>query len=142
MRLSVFIPQLSPQLLIDLKKIYQAHLPEKQLSSCSLVDRLIENESVQFFVTKFNDRHLGAVNTKTTDNKAVLSMLCIREVTRRRGIAKNLLKEVEKHLAGQRVQVISMSLNDFSVNEQAGISAFMLASNYQLKGSNFIKELK
>ena len=141
MRLSVFIPQLTPQLLIDFKKLYQGHLPDTELSDKSLVDNLIENKNLQLFVTKFNDRHLGAVKVELQENNAVLSGLCIREVTRRRGIAKNLLREIEKHLVTQKIQNITMALNAFCEGEKQGVTAFMLASNYQLKNDIFIKQL-
>lgn len=141
MRLSVFIPQLTPQLLIDLKKLYQGHLSDVELSDKSLVDNLIENKNLQFFVTKFNDRHLGAVKVALQENNAVLSGLCIREVTRRRGIAKNLLKEVEKHLVTQKAQNVTMALSEFCEEEKQGVTAFMLASNYQLENNLFIKQL-
>ena len=141
MRLSVFIPQLTPQLLIDLKKLYQDHLPESELSNSSLTDNLIENKEIQLFVTKFNDRHLGAVKVELQENNAVLSGLCIREVTRRRGIAKNLLREVEKHLVTQKAQNITMALSEFCEEEKQGVTAFMLASNYQLENNMFIKQL-
>ena len=141
MRLSVFIPQLTPQLLIDLKKLYQDHLPESKLSNSSLTDNLIENKEIQLFVTKFNDRHLGAVKVELQENNAVLSGLCIREVTRRRGIAKNLLREVEKHLVTQKAQNVTMALTEFCEEEKQGVTAFMLASNYQLENNMFIKQL-
>ena len=94
MRLSVFTPENSQQLLIDLKKLYQNYLTEEQLTNESL-QAMIEDQQNEMFVTLFNARHLGAVLVKVTGNEALLSLLCIRDITRRRGVGKNLLKEVE-----------------------------------------------
>ena len=59
MRLSVFSPESSSQLLIDLSKIYQNYFTDDQLATESL-QTLIENEHSQLYVTMFNERHLGA----------------------------------------------------------------------------------
>ena len=141
MRLSVFIPQATPQLFIDLKKIYQDHLCDNQLTDEALRNDFIEKMENKLFVTMFNERHLGAVVVSVIDEVAELSMLSIREVTRRRGIAKNLLKEVEKHLIAENVKTITLDTNNFSEKEVQGLCAFMLANNYQRKDNCFIKAL-
>lgn len=141
MRLSVFIPQATPQLFTDLKKIYQDHLADNQLTDKVLLSNFIENAEKKLFVTMFNERHLGSVMVSVTNDVAELSMLSIREVTRRRGIAKNLLKEVEKHLISECVKTITLDLNNISDKEAQGLCAFMLKNNYQRKDNCFIKGL-
>jgi len=140
MRLSVFSPESSSQLLIDLAKIYQNCFNEKQLSSESL-QALIEDEQAQFYVTRFNGRHLGALQVHRTGNQAQLSLFTVRDVTRRRGVAKNLLSEVEKQLKSQGVLQVSMHLDEIKEEEKNGVRLFMQAAGYQLIGTVFTKTL-
>ncbi|WP_019615465.1 aspartate 1-decarboxylase autocleavage activator PanM [Psychromonas ossibalaenae] len=140
MRLSVFSPESSTQLLIDLAKIYQGYFPPEQLTQESL-QALIENEQTQFYVTLFNERHLGALQIQVTEHQAQLSLLSVRDLTRRRGIAKNLLREVEKQLKSEQVSMISMSLKEIPEAEKQGLTLFMQAVGYQLSDSVFTKTL-
>ncbi len=140
MRLSVFSPESSTQLLIDLAKIYQDYFPPEQLTHESL-QALIENEQAQFYVTLFNERHLGALQVQITEHQALLSLLSVRDLTRRRGIAKNLLREVEKQLKSELVTMLKMSLNDIPEEEKEGLTLFMQAAGYQLAEGIFTKSL-
>ncbi|MFT6986510.1 MAG: ribosomal protein S18 acetylase RimI-like enzyme [Psychromonas sp.] len=140
MRLSVFSPENSSQLLIDLGKIYQNYFTANQLSPKSL-QALIENEQAQLYVTRFNDRHLGALQVRTTGTQAQLSLLAVRDITRRRGVAKNLLSEVEKQLKSQGVVQVTMRSDEIKEEEKKGLSLFMQASGYQLIGTVFTKRL-
>lgn len=141
MRLSVFSPEHSTQLLIDLQKLYQGYLSPEQLTTESL-QALIEDQQTQLFVTLFNARHLGAVRVNTTEQEARLSLLCVRDLTRRRGIAKNLLREVEKLLKNQNIAVVKMYLNEFSEKEKEGVTLFMQACGYSLTDGLFSKNLE
>ncbi|MEH6452953.1 MAG: aspartate 1-decarboxylase autocleavage activator PanM [Psychromonas sp.] len=140
MRLSVYTPENSQQLLIDLKKLYQNYLSEDQLTDTAL-QSWIESEQSEVFITLFNARHLGAVQVVIEENEAVLSRLCVRDITRRRGVAKNLLKEVEGQLSERRVTLSKMFIDDISEQEKAGLSLFMGACGYQLIEGVFTKEL-
>jgi GNAT superfamily N-acetyltransferase len=140
MRLSVFLPEYSTQLFIDLSKLYHNYFSPEQLTTQSL-QALIEDQQSQLFVTLFNARHLGALRAHTTGQEATLSLLCVRDLTRRRGIAKNLLKEVEKHLKNKNIAVVKMRLNEFSVQEKEGVTLFMLACGYSLADVLFSKNL-
>lgn len=140
MRLSVFSPESSSQLFIDLSKIYQNYFTEEQLTTESL-QTLIENEHAQFYVTMFNERHLGAIQVTVIEDQAQLKLLAVRDITRRRGVATNLLKEVEKQLKMEGVSEAKMDLKDIKEEEKNGLSLFMQASGYQLSEGVFSKDL-
>jgi len=140
MRLSVFTPENSLQLVIDLKKLYQHYLDDEQLTTESL-QAMIEDQQNDMFVTLFNARHLGAVQVKVTGEEGVLSRLCVRDITRRRGVGKNLLKEVEHQLANRQLTVLKMYLNDIQEQEKAGLCLFMADCGYQLIEGVFSKEI-
>jgi len=140
MRLAVFSPEISPQLLIDLGKIYQHYFTEDQLCT-EYLQCLIEDGSQQLYVTRFNGRHLGALQVQVTDHQAQLSLLTVRDITRRRGVAKNLLSEVEKQLQSDGVEQVIMYLDEIKEEEKSGLSLFMLAAGYQLVGTLFTKAL-
>jgi len=137
MRLSVFSPESSSQLFIDLQKLYQDYFNEQQLTISSL-ERIINTPNKQFFVTLFNARHLGAVEVESQGNIAQLNLLCIRDITRRRGVGKNLLREVEKQLKG--IDIIELSLSEVKESEQEGMTLFMQACGYQLTENKLIKK--
>jgi GNAT superfamily N-acetyltransferase len=140
MRLSVFSPASSAQLFIDLRKIYQNYFADKQLTTESL-QALIENEHSQLYVTMFNERHLGAVQVTVIEDQAQLRLLTVRDLTRRRGIAKNLLKEVEKQLKMENVSEVKMELKGIKEEEKEGLTLFMQACGYQLSDAIFSKDL-
>ncbi len=140
MRLSVFSPEISPQLIIDLQKLYQEYLSPQALSESSL-QSLINTPNKQFFVTLFNDRHLGAVQVTTENSIAQLSLLCVRDITRRRGVGKNLIREVEKQLIDQGISTVNLQLTDITDVEQEGMKLFMQACGYQFADLQLTKSL-
>lgn len=140
MRLSVFSPESSPQLFIDLKKLYQGYFTEQELTTEAL-QGLINMPNKLFFVTMFNARHLGAVQVAIEHQTAQLSLLCIRDLTRRRGVGKNLLREVEKCLVAKGVDKIELLLSEITAPEQQNLTLFMQACGYQLSGPKLVKDL-
>jgi GNAT superfamily N-acetyltransferase len=140
MRLSVFIPQKSTQLLIDLRKIYQDYFTPQQLSDESLT-ALIEQPDSQLYATMFNGRHLGSIQVTVNNTEAILSLLTVRDLTRRRGVAKNLLREVEKQLKSEGVKTLKMDSSKILTEEKNGLELFMQANGYQLKENSLIKSL-
>lgn len=141
MRLSVFLAnKSSAQLLLDLKKIYQNYFTDNQLTSGSL-QALIENNTTQLYMTMFNERHLGAVQVTVDNKQAQLSLLTVRDLTRRKGIAKNLLNEVEKQLKIAGITEVKMDLSTIQEEEKKGVNLFMLAVGYKLIGAVFTKTL-
>lgn len=140
MRLSVFSPTGSPQLLIDLQKLYQDYLSEQQLTLGSL-ENLIQDPNKQFYVTLFNARHLGAVQVTITQQSAQLTLLCVRDITRRRGVGKNLLREVELQLKNEGITSIHLSLVELKESERAGMIQFMQVCGYQLEDNKLTKTI-
>jgi len=140
MRLSVISPTSSPQLLIDLKKLYQGYLVAQDLTGEAL-ETLINAPDKLFFVTLFNARHLGAVQVDVTQECALLSLLCVRDITRRRGVGKNLLREVEKSLKEKGINRAQLLLSEIAEEEQSILVLFMQACGYQLNGQMFTKQL-
>ena len=132
MRLSVFIAnQPSPQLVIDLQKIYLDLLPKAALTEQSITQTLLE-KNTRLFMTMFNERHIGAVKVVTDTSKAVLSQLCIREITRRRGIGKNLLKQIEKQLAKEAMKEVEYNLQEVNESELKTTQLFLVDSGYTI----------
>jgi GNAT superfamily N-acetyltransferase len=89
----------------------------------------------------FNGRHLGAVQVTVIEDQAQLRLLTIRELTRRRGVAKNLLREVEMQLQRENVSEVKMELKEIKEEEKEGLTLFMQACGYQLSGDVFSKDL-
>jgi len=140
MRLSVFIPKGSTQLYIDLKKLYQGYLSDEKLTPEAL-QVLIDTPNKLFYATLFNARHLGAVQVSIDQSTAQLSLLCVRDITRRRGVGKNLLGEVEKHLKEKDISEVQFSLAKIKKDEQTAVTLFMQACGYQLNRQTLIKLL-
>jgi len=81
----------------DLLKIY-ADAPDWLLApfadAAELVTRGLAEGSL--FAGRFNDRLLGAAWIERDTDTWQLSRLCVRRVTRRRGVARRLLEEVQR----------------------------------------------
>lgn len=140
MRLSVFLPESSPQLLIDLQKLYKGYLTKEQLTNKSLQE-MINDDNKLIFVTLFNARHLGAVQVSIQQNRAQLIHFCVRDITRRRGVGKNLLNQVEKQLKERGVSEVQLTLNDIRTDEQQGLKIFMETCGYQSNQQQLSKRL-
>lgn len=140
MRLSVFSASNSTQLLTDLEKIYHNYLPQEQLTRNAL-QALVEDEQAQLYVSLFNARHLAAVQVKISGQQAFLNLLCVRDITRRRGLGKNLLLEVEKQLKAEGSDTVKMVFDHVKEDEKEGVSLFMLDSGYLLIDGLFIKTI-
>ncbi len=140
MRLSVFNATPSAQLFIDLQKIYQGYLPETELTDKAITE-LIEDTNSQLFVTMFNNRHLGSVKITTQAKQAQLQLPCIREITRRRGVGKNLIKVVEETLQEQEIERVVISLTDYPEHELLTLQAFLTSLGYQSNGESYEKSL-
>lgn len=84
----------SPQDRTDLAKIY-ADAPTWLLAPHASADELIAAgiERGTLVAARFNDRLLGAALLEKGENRWLLSHLCVRKITRRRGVAQRLLDE-------------------------------------------------
>ena len=141
MRLSVFIANTpSTQLIIDLQKIYANYLPKASLTEQALAE-LVTQTTSRLYMTMFNERHIGAVNVQLNATQATLSQLTIRDLTRRRGIGKNLLKQIEKSLREEGIKDIEYDLKEVAEEQWLATQAFLSDSGYQLNNNIASKQL-
>ncbi|CAI8762041.1 acetyl-CoA sensor PanZ family protein [Pseudomonas serboccidentalis] len=85
----------------DLQKIYR-DAPQWLFAPYTDDAQLIENclADGSLIAGRFNDRLLGAARLTRHDTVWYLSHLCVRKVTRRRGVAERLVNQAQK-LASQ-----------------------------------------
>ncbi|AMZ73135.1 MULTISPECIES: aspartate 1-decarboxylase autocleavage activator PanM [Pseudomonas] len=84
----------------DLQKIYRdapAWLFEPFSDATQLIAQCLEEGSL--IAARFNDRLLGAARLQRHQNAWCLSHLCVRNVTRRRGVAERLVSEARRMAA-------------------------------------------
>lgn len=81
----------------DLQKIYR-DAPPWLFAPFSGADGLIDNSLADgsLIAGRFNDRLLGAARLQRHDDVWYLSHLCVRKVTRRRGVAERLVNQARK----------------------------------------------
>ncbi|UUC85773.1 aspartate 1-decarboxylase autocleavage activator PanM [Stutzerimonas stutzeri] len=91
------VTQPSPQDLTDLAKIY-ADAPEWLLTPYASADTLIAAALADgsLIAGRFNDRLLGAALLQRGDDAWRLSHLCVRKLTRKRGVGRRLLEETQR----------------------------------------------
>ncbi|MFO6424232.1 aspartate 1-decarboxylase autocleavage activator PanM [Motilimonas sp. KMU-193] len=137
MRLSAFSPQhVEPQLLLDLKKIYQPVWPETALTD-DVLTRLINQANPQLYVAMFNQRHIAAAQMTIAEDLASVSQFVVRDITRRRGVGKYLLTEIEKAAKAQGAKAIDC----VNPTNNLDYAAFLQAMGYQLNGQHGSKTL-
>ena len=84
----------------DLQKIYRdapAWLFEPFSDATQMIAQYLEEGSL--IAARFNDRLLGAARLQRHQNAWRLSHLCVRNVTRRRGVAERLVSEARRMAA-------------------------------------------
>lgn len=95
---------------IDLGKIY-AEAPAWLLAPHASGEQLLAANLHQgtLAAARFNQRLLGAAIVHKQGNRWQVSHLCVREITRMRGVARRLLDELHREAASQGAS-ISMGL--------------------------------
>jgi GNAT superfamily N-acetyltransferase len=85
----------------DLQKIFQ-DAPDWLIAPFADRDALVQTAIArrQLLAGRFNDRLLAAAIVEKGENHWRLSHLCVRTVTRKRGVARRLLAEAQR-LAGE-----------------------------------------
>ena len=81
----------------DLQKIYRDAPPwlfEPYSGDTQLIERSLADGAL--ITGRFNDRLLGAARLTRHDSVWYLSHLCVRKVTRRRGVAERLVNQAQK----------------------------------------------
>jgi GNAT superfamily N-acetyltransferase len=115
---------LSAQDKIDLAKIW----PNQQLA-----DWQTDDDDKMIFGARFNDRLLAAVKVKIDGERAELEDLCVREVTRRRGVGLYLLEDLQFQLP--RIKNFSMPTRP----DDPVLEAFMHACGFELTPGGWAK---
>ncbi|MBS9438808.1 aspartate 1-decarboxylase autocleavage activator PanM [Photorhabdus noenieputensis] len=111
---------LSTQDMIDLKKIWPQQTPEQWQS-------WLKNEN-KLFAARFNDRLLAAVKMTFSDQSGLLKDLCVREITRRRGVGLYLINEIKAQ--HPTVNQWKLSLEGFSDANEPALEGFMSACGF------------
>ncbi|NWB88087.1 acetyl-CoA sensor PanZ family protein [Pseudomonas gingeri] len=94
----------------DLQKIYldaPAWLFAPQADGQQLIETALADGSL--IAGRFNDRLLGAARLERRADLWLLSQLCVRKVTRRRGVAERLVAEAARmaRLAGAELRLLA-----------------------------------
>jgi GNAT superfamily N-acetyltransferase len=99
----------SPQDRIDLTKIF-ADAPTWLLApyadTAALIEAALANGSL--IAGRFNDRLLGAAILQRDEQHWRLSHLCVRKITRRRGVGKRIIEESQR-LAGEAEKTLHLA---------------------------------
>ncbi|MDN0107995.1 aspartate 1-decarboxylase autocleavage activator PanM [Yersinia rochesterensis] len=114
------LTNLTHQDLIDLAKIW----PEQQQT------RWLQwiNDGKPLFAARFNERLLGAVKVTVDGQQAELEDLCVREVTRRRGVGLYLIEETLRQLP--TIQQWNLSDKQVTATNYAAIDGFLRACGF------------
>lgn len=92
----------------DLVKIYQDTLNQPDQAVETWVNERLK-QGLQLFTGRFNSRLLVAIWTNHTEHGWELEQLCVRAITRRRGVARQLLQLLIKQAHSQN---ITLYIND------------------------------
>ena len=126
MKLTIIrLQHFSDQDRIDLGKIW----PSQDLSTLTL------DENHRLYAARFNERLLGAVRVTLRGVEAELSDLCVREVTRRRGVGQYLIEEVIR----ENPDVSSWWMADVGVEDRSVMAAFMQALGFTAQENGWEK---
>lgn len=113
------ITEPSPQDRIDLAKIF-ADAPHWLLAPHASAEALISHALAEgsLIAGRFNDRLLGAGLLQRGSPHWQLSHLCVRKITRRRGVGKRILDESQR-LATEAGETLHLAAPDGHLDAQA-----------------------
>ena len=126
MKLTIIrLAALSEQDRIDLGKIWP---------QCDAAALHLDDEH-RLYAARFNERLLGAVRVTLEGDRARLDDLCVREVTRRRGVGQYLLEET----LGDNPDISRWRMADSGIEDRAVADAFMRALGFSAAGNGWEK---
>ncbi len=104
--------------------------PSQDLSTLTL------DENHRLYAARFNERLLGAVRVTTLRGvEGELSDLCVREVTRRRGVGQYLVEETLR----DNPAINSWRVADHGVEDRGVMAAFMQALGFSAQQNGWEK---
>lgn len=109
----------------DLGKIWSEHT----------VMQLDISENKRLYAAKFNDRLLGAVQVSLEGTQGLLTALCVREITRRRGVGQYLIEEVLR----DNPQITRWRLCAVGIENREVMDAFATALGFRSQGQDWEK---
>lgn len=89
----------------------------------------------RLYAARFNERLLAAVCVTLNESQGTLDSLCVREVTRRRGVGQYLLEEVMR----DNPQVKRWVLSKTGVEESLEMAAFARALGFTLQVEGWVR---
>ncbi|HHC1541439.1 aspartate 1-decarboxylase autocleavage activator PanM [Klebsiella pneumoniae] len=126
MKLTIIrLQHFSEQDRIDLGKIWLS----QDLSTLTL------DENHRLYAARFNERLLGAVRVTLRGVEGELSDLCVREVTRRRGVGQYLVEETLR----DNPAINSWRVADHGVEDRGVMAAFMQALGFSAQQNGWEK---
>ncbi|HBW0976144.1 aspartate 1-decarboxylase autocleavage activator PanM [Klebsiella pneumoniae] len=126
MKLTIIrLQHFSDQDRIDLGKIWSS----QDLSTLTL------DENHRLYAARFNERLLGAVRVTLRGVEGELSDLCVREVTRRRGVGQYLVEETLR----DNPAINSWRVADHGVEDRGVMAAFMQALGFSAQQNGWEK---
>lgn len=126
MKLTIIrLQHFSDQDRIDLGKIW----PSQDLATLTLDD------NQRIYAARFNERLLGAVRVTLSGVAGELNALCVREVTRRRGVGQYLVEEAMR----DNPEISSWCIADAGVEDRSVMAAFMQALGFSAQTGGWEK---
>ena len=110
---------------ICLGKIWPAQTPDEQYL----------DESHRLYAARFNERLLAAVKVTLNGSQGTLNGLCVREVTRRRGVGQYLVEEVMR----DNPQVGRWTLSKAGAEESLETAAFAKALGFTVHAEGWVR---
>ena len=110
---------------ICLGKIWPARIPAE-----SALD-----DTHRLYAARFNERLLAAVRVTLSADQGQLEDLCVREVTRRRGVGQYLLEEVMR----DNPQVSRWLLSKAGAEESLEMAAFAKALGFTMQEQSWVR---
>lgn len=102
----------------------------------SIPDERSLDDAHRLYAARFNERLLAAVRVTPGETQGVLEDLCVREITRRRGVGQYLVEEV----MADNPQISRWVLSKTGVEGSLEMAAFAKALGFVLQGEDWVKE--
>lgn len=93
------------------------------------------DDSHRLYAARFNERLLAAVRVTLNGNQGMLDDLCVREITRRRGVGQYLIEEVMH----DNPQVSRWVLSKSHVEESLEMAAFAKALGFTMQNDGWVR---